>query len=264
MCLTWSRAHRGARNADGLTEIRWRVTHWREVSDFAHAATHICYFLRDRDRRARYFLEGILSMLKTIRGSIAAIVSVAVVAATLLLVPTATAHADPVACHPNSTWTVVKSPRRHKVITHASMRENFTGSKITRTTKAHHRQTVAARVRGAASLSAEARGRIFKVFRVKTRNKFHVSVKARGSRTTSRSVSVTHTMRPGDRYVFFKGVYKVRSRWNLRQCNSRGTGSTVVKSGNAMSYVLGTRGGVGCKKNPPRRSMSHKAKRVYC
>ncbi|GAA5127264.1 hypothetical protein [Haloechinothrix salitolerans] len=204
-----------------------------------------------------------MTLLKLFRGFVATIVSVSVVAATLLFVPTA-AHADPVACQPNSTWTVVKSPGRHKVITHASMRENFTGSKITRTIHTHHRQTVAARVRGAASLSAATRGKIFKVFRAKARSKFNVAVKARGSRTTSRSVSVTHTMRPGDRYVFFKGVYKVRSRWDLRQCNSRGTGSTVVKSGKALSYVLGTRGGVGCKKNPPKRAMAHKAKRVYC
>lgn len=198
------------------------------------------------------------------RAGLASILATVVTPVALTAGGAAPAHAYPLLCDPSTSWTSVGTPTRANQVTHAVIKENYTGSSATRTYSVARVSTIEASVSTSYTVSAEVSASIFKAFSAKVSSTLNATVAAKGSTTKTTSESVTWTMKTGDTYVFYAGSRKVTANWARKRCNSSGTAVVTVATGTAKSFYYTVEGGVGCKQAPPSGTMAYTAKQRYC
>ncbi|MEU6621755.1 hypothetical protein ABZ926_13410 [Streptomyces litmocidini] len=179
-------------------------------------------------------------------------------AATLALLPAGNAQAAEMMCNPGSvkyTWsTVSKTP----TITHRRAIEHYTGGTITKTVSAQVVTTLTASV--TATAGAEVSGN---VALVSLGGKVGLELKAEGSRTNTRTESITHRLTQRGKYVLYAGTTKTQGYYTQFRCDR---GTRWVNTGNygkAVSFTVTTEGGLRCGTSVPAGSLASYAKR-YC
>ncbi|WP_329621343.1 hypothetical protein OG357_13345 [Streptomyces sp. NBC_01255] len=179
-------------------------------------------------------------------------------AATLALLPAASAEAADPMCRAGSikyTWsTVSKSP----VVTHRKAIEHYTGGVVTKTVSASSVTSITASV--TATSGVEVSG---SVAMASFSGKVGLELKAEGSKTKTTAESITHRLSSRGKYVLYSGTVKTQGYYTQFRCDR---GTRWVNTGNygkAISFTVATEGGLKCGTSVPAGSLASYAKR-YC
>lgn len=178
--------------------------------------------------------------------------------------PTAPAAATELICEPNSSWYEAGIPETSNEITHARVRDNYTGATAEFSVEAGVQQVVEAKVTAEVSLTQSLEAEVFEVVKGKMEAKIGSSIAVLHSKTSTEKVILKNLLPTGDSYVFYDGVKQVRVGWDLVRCNSSGTSSWTSNRGTAQSYTVQQDGAVGCKQPTEVYTMPNKAQRQFC
>ncbi|GAA2244293.1 hypothetical protein GCM10010401_16910 [Rarobacter faecitabidus] len=157
-----------------------------------------------------------------------------------------------------------RSIKKKPVILGSELYENETLESATRTESISIDKTIAASVDVSYEGGLEAGFALAKLS-AKTR----YSLKAEGKKTKSRSVSVTHKLRPKSRTVFYYGTTKVSGSFDYyypacEKSRFEENSRLVWKRnrGAVMSFTVETKGAVDCRVKPSRRSLAFFARKA--